>query len=103
MEPLRTKRGRIETIGERRIVILNLDGFCRDTFEVSPGEASYIRDKLGTEAEIFYSVKGDRLLHMWPDEDVPELRGLYEEFPKVTECTTPIEGKETRFEGVFSL
>jgi hypothetical protein len=103
MEQLQTKRGKIETIGEKKITILNLDGLCRDTFEVTPGEASYIRDKFGLDVEILYSVKGNRLVHMWPDEEVPELRGLYEAFPKVTECTAPIEGGEARWDGVFSL
>ena len=88
MEKLQTKRGRIETIGEDRITILNLDGFCRDTLHLTPGEAIYIQNKIGFDKEVLYSAKGGKLIHIWIDEAVPELRGLYEAFPKEIECTS---------------
>ena len=87
MEQLQTKRGRIETIGKDRITILNLDGFCRDTLQISPGEAIYIQNKIGFDKEVLYSAKDGKLIHLWVDKEVPELRGLYEEFPKEIECT----------------
>ena len=56
METLQTKRGRIETIGEDRITILNLDGLCQDTLHITPGKAVYIKNKIGFEKEVLYSV-----------------------------------------------
>jgi hypothetical protein len=88
METLQTKRGRIETIGEDRITIRNLDGFCQDTLHITPGKAIYIENKFGFEKEVFYSVKGSELIHMWVDEAFPELRSLYDAIPKERECTS---------------
>ncbi len=90
MGKFQTKKGRIEIIGEDKVTILNLDGYCRDTLAITPGEAVYIRGKIGFGEEVFYSVKDGKLIQVGLDKAVPELRYLYEEFPKEMECLSAV-------------
>ena len=82
------KKGRIEIIGEDKVTILNLDGLCRDTLAISPGEALRIKDEIGFGEEVLYSVKGGKLVQIEPERAVPELRQLHKELPKEIGCET---------------
>ena len=86
MEKLKIKKGRIEIVGEDRVTILNLDGFCRDTLAITPGEAIYITDKIGLGEEVLYSLKDGRLIQVGVESAVPELHDQYESLPKEIEC-----------------
>ncbi len=86
MEKLQIKRGMIEIVGGDKITILNLDGFCRDTLAITPGEAIHIRDKIGLGEEVLYSVKGGRLIQVGVESAVPELHDQYEALPREIEC-----------------
>jgi hypothetical protein len=86
MEKLQIKKGRIEIVGEDKVPILNLDGFCRDTLAITPGEAIYIKDEIGLGEEVLYSVKDGRLIQVGVESSVPELRDQYEALPKEIEC-----------------
>jgi len=86
MEKLQIKRGMVEIVGDHKITILNLDGFCRDTLAITPGEAIHITDKIGLGEEVLYSVKGGRLIQVGAERAVPELHDLYEQLPKEIEC-----------------
>ena len=93
MEKVQIKRGRIEIVGEDRVTILNLDGFCRDTFAITLAEAIYIKDEIGFGEEVLYSVKDGRLIQVGVERTVPELHDPYEASPKEIECVASAEFK----------
>lgn len=86
MEKSQLKKGRIEIIGEDKVTILNLDGLCRDTLAITPGEALRIKDEIGFGGEVFYFVKGGKLVQLELGRAVPELQDLYQELPKEVGC-----------------
>lgn len=88
MEKDQLKKGRVEIIGDDKVTILNLDGFCRDTLAITPEEAIYIRDEIGFGEEVLYSIQGGKLVRIELERAVPELQDLYQSLPKEIGCMT---------------
>jgi len=80
------KKGKIEFIEEERVMMLNLDGQCREMLAVSPEEASNIKDEIGLGEEVLYFTKGNKLVYIEPAEINSELMDLYEILPKEKGC-----------------
>ncbi len=88
MDMPKLKKGTIRKVADDHITLFNMDGHCEDTFPVYPDFADQIRGNIKSAEAVFYVTEGNDLVGIGLEEAAPpELKKLYQSWPKEKECT----------------